>query len=1686
MADNNQILLDLGFNQAKTEAALKQLAAQIKLTLSKSLKELDIRKTMGLDKAIKVEVSFNKAATKRNWDDLKNSLTQFKVPIVFNFAQAKRDLLAFQAGLPPLKLNVQVGAATGSASQTPAGPPVPPSIAAANAAAAAQSAVGNFNNFGSSLDQTKQKIDAIKKSLIDSGLKTKEAEKEVNGLTGAYKRLASSFDRIDSAIKSGKGTAQDFQQRIKTLNVDLNKLDANINNFSTSASKANVATQRGVHFMESFGFKVGILGFGMGILGGHLQRLTQGLVQFTTAAAKAVEPLERIQNLVVQLVESGDIPAEDKGTIFGEINRLADLPGSNLESVTEGFRKLLVVTQDVQKSLRLVEELTKATGRSGTGARGLGQLIFQLAQFAESGEFIQRDIKTIKEQGGADVSNIVNRLGGKEGIQELGPEKFFDELIKGLEKVPAPLEAAQDKLNKIDNSLIRIRLNILEFIKPGLDNLLVGLQKLEVVVGNIKAQFDVLSPATKSFIGNLLTGTVALTGALAGVLTALAGVAIALATANHLIESLGIATGKITITGVANLINLVPRLLAYITPITAAIVAVIGVLSKAFSSNAGGFYDALSYLASTILPTLWNVLKAIFNTGKALVEIFVNAYNLVDDILGGGLTEFVGTVGSALAYILATLVQTLNLLSAIPAILQFIADILSGDVALAFEKMTLSALKIAKSIGAVGAIMQAVFGVNLQEEIEASEAEIARLEQTAGKTNDTMKSGADAVAESQTALNKAFDETQKTIAVITEAIKKQTEAIEKNTFETQQNVIAKRAEASSRAFGTDAFDEAFQKRDLTDPVEQEAARKDLSFITASEETAARIKQDAEVQVKIRKALEESRNKFFELSQKEIKTGTKQIYKTLSDTLKAVLDSGAQLDQATLEKTIFTQIGKDIVRVFSPSENDLARIKYDIAKNQEDIDKLIAGIAKANKNRDIELANQLNLQLKSAKQTRQVLLDRLPKSTSELNELQQQIANEKHIISEAVKDANATTDILSKAQEETAKKRAKLERDIQAAEREKQEQLAEDARKRPILGDLVLARASSEEFERLRKELTEDIDQVNSIAELRGRMTKAVEALNDAAKLEFIQEAKLIEAGREKFGEKLQKQRDSDTRYFERLQEIRVASDEQLKQFISDVVGDARENSKRVRTLLTTFGDELKDTINDMVALIAAGADPNFKKIKELTESFNKVIIDTANSLSSGSVKPLIRAHSAMQELGNAIEKQPLGDDQKRALKDYFEFINQFQEGVGSLSTDRPLGKDEIDRLLTQAEGIVTFLQTILLGTKDKDAAADVSLVLTKVLRAVEIWKDVKKTLRDTVDVDTTKLEAEAAQIKANIKLLELEDELVRKRTENKIKAGQGPGGVPFFDQKVINDALDDEIGLINEKYLATVNGIEQERKARLKEAEDRKASKKDLAEINEYYDHQLELLRLIKDEDEAAAKLDATTAAINGLRDAVEGLTSVSATFAKFTDALRAFITGLQKDGKLVVDFSKLVEAGVMAIGAAFATAISESLANGEGFLTTMKKFMGQLLIQVGTMLVQLGTASLALAALSVFFPQITPPSWKLGVPAAIAAIAGGAALIAAGALLGGGSSAAASTANTSATNTANSQTGATGETFDPYKDPKTIYQKALMANILIDIRTDDTQIVKTVIKHVNGNGRLATLIGNRKLQFGY
>jgi hypothetical protein len=537
MADNpNEVLLEAGFDFAKLDVSLKKLAAQIKRTLTASLKDVVSAQSLGLTKEFKVTVSFNKAATKKNWDDLKDSLTQFKVPLSFNFTQAQKDIDAFKQKQTPLQLPVQL------VSPAPA-PPKDTSFKVTNKLDPASVAI----NPGA-VTQVTGEITQLKETLLGLGYTEKQAAAETKALEAELKKISSTVTSVrnenvalNKSLPPGSSPVglNDTQiKRLNTANEQLLALQNGIRGVHEQAVKTGPVIQESLgkpaevaaSGFKSMAFSVGLVGYGLENVGRRLIGFSEQLFAGIKHVATVTEQFERLKNALV--VEG--TPEAERNSIEERIRRISLLPGGKLQAVTESFQELRTAGLDVVQTLDLIQGLTKATTISGKGTQGVAQAVKVLrrALLATDNSFKTQTLDTLEAQVGPQVAAALlkafNSVDAKTLNKQGGPavvKAITDELKKLGDALPVTL----DTVNHIEDSLLLIGDSILHIINPALEKVLKNFLSLEGVVKGLEKRFDNLSQPQKNFISGLLAAIPATLAGLGAILSLLGVLAVSVA-----------------------------------------------------------------------------------------------------------------------------------------------------------------------------------------------------------------------------------------------------------------------------------------------------------------------------------------------------------------------------------------------------------------------------------------------------------------------------------------------------------------------------------------------------------------------------------------------------------------------------------------------------------------------------------------------------------------------------------------------------------------------------------------------------------------------------------------------------------------------------------------------------------------------------------------------------------------------------------------------------------------------------------------------------------------------------------------------------------------------------------------------------------------------------------------------------
>jgi tape measure domain-containing protein len=1658
VADKNEIVIRARFNTEDLAKQMQQFSKKFQTALNNSLKTVSIDfgklKVVGHNQpefvnrlSRRLQTGLNAALKNVTLDASKmKGLSNIKATVKLDLKQAQKDIDAFRKKLAASPIFITTAATppgtapTAAPGPTPAGTTPPPTP---------MSSAPQLNE--RSIQAVEERLERLRQALRAQGITTKEAE----GITKQYQQRLTQLHntlRTLEAAQKVQGTLTDNQVRSSQVAREkLGQLRQEIKGYNTELGKSRIETKRAEEFMDSFGFRVGILGFGFGILGGYLQRATQGMIQFYTASAQAIEPLQRLQGLLAQ----SDRTSSERQTVFDEINRLADLPGGNLDSVVKSFRALAALKLGDGRVLELIEGLTKATALSGTGAEGTARLVEQLRQFVQSGVITERDIRTISEQGGVQVTDALQRRLGSlspSKLEELGPERVVDALIEGLRELETPLSTSTDRLNRLENSFNRIRASILKVIDPGLESLEGTLKSLEFAIAGLAERFEQLTPDQKNAIGQFMVAIPVITGALAGLATALSAVGIGAATFNQataalatIKTSLGLAEGTSTIAalgqGLTRIVGLVGRLSRLLGPIGVTVAVITAYITDAGDSQAK-INDGFSRLGRSLEGVLRIVREFDFILDAISANLEVLSVTL--DFIGSLLTDIITVALRTVAGVIDTIVSGINLLTNpnvenLKAFGKALYDTLKApfsDLGQLFAASIMDALAnigetsffgslpgsqqatgFARSIAdrirndlGIGRGASAGAGLSkFSQELNETEDSLSGLSEEARKLQDTFDTIGDALL--QTSIN-----LQRSLASFAR--------------ENLGRAADRQARDSIRAnpFLSNAEIDTFvgTRRNL---LRQESAR----LTTADVQSAG---------------LEASRtlgsiNRSPILSRVLSTAGTKDAgggeVKTLVDSLQKLVGLIAE--------------GKTSTADLSGTITDIVTVSKNLGTGLDSLRKLDDGVFKELSDGEVKQVQEF-----------------LETAFKDIEKLQKAINSEKE------RELEINQNLIEYGEE------------LKQQSLDLQNQAAADVRAQKVRLTLVDLRTRlAKEEEELQRLINEDLagqaEQEQRIKELKDTIINQEALLSSEA----LSQADFVEQQRIEL---------------ERVLKI----EENREQTALETARRLREQARAAYELFRTSiaqSTQLAQQLRDQQNVALPFANPR-------TTGFDSVrqALASQTSLLEGDFRDLLA--SANNKFVQPFKAQMLGlfkqvtDEASDSFETLFERTNtEIQAALGDINNkildSRAVIRDREAAGLTDAAAQERVKLQDLNLQADKYAKLQEFINEILGLRAQVLDNELQKSLQ--------RLNIEQVNLQFMQEALELQQQRIElERRQTTTQASTGQIGLAETIRRIAKERQDSdaaEMRAIRQKYALLRNELDireaillaQAKTAGLEEAEVQKlkelfaARRKALGEQEQLEAEATEsedgVERQISMWEDLAEALGRVYGAAREARTAMKELYDQIASGEFILDSLHRW---LMRDGSALDFFAQTATASFAAFGQAFASAVVQVATEGGKFLEIVGKIFGDVLIKLGTLLIQEAIMIPIMAFINALATGAT--IWQaLGemaasLPYAAIAAATGLALIAAGTAMGGGAAGATASSNTAGG--ADRATGAQRETFDPDKDPRLVYQKARMAEITIDIKTDDTQIVKTVIKHVNQNGRLTKLIGNRKLQFGY
>ncbi len=1804
MADN-QILISAGFDLADLDRQMKRFVSSFSRALNDSLANLkiDLSKLKGVQ-----------------------NLT---IPLKLDMTLANKQVKDFREQLAnnPLKI------ATTVAVQTPA---------SAATKSPATTATGPLPKVSGLIDPSsllnQSSIDAATKSLAQFRTElSKEGatQKEVTKLTQQFETQLNSLQkRLDQVNRAQqiRGTAglqgptrsglplgaptdkELFRLQDGKLLVD--KYSNAIGNLSVQQSRAGIEAERTTHFMESFGFKVGILGFGLGILGGTLQNVSQAMFGFIQSSAKATESLERVTNLVQQFQEQGLFSKGEGAAVLDRLNKISDLPGANLERVVKSFRSLANLNIGIERSLHLIEGLTKATALSGTGAEGIERLTEQLRQFVTSGKLTERDIRTISEQGGVKVTDALNQAFGSTSarvLQEAGPIAVIDAIITGLEDIPTPLRTTSDILNIINNSWTRMQASINVIIRPGLEAMTGTLKSLESSVHSLRAGFEELSPGTQTFISGFVVALPIIATVAAALLTSLSALAILLATSSHLtsawtvavkalgkasaftfadigagltnvgskavVVGTGITGGLLTsirssIAYVRSLFILLSKLLPYTTGIRGLFLGLGSILSKGLGSTLAGLGGVFAGLARIL--GLTNPIGILINLIIAFITDFGRfRTNIVEPISGlatsiGGLIasltkaqaagtglgkvlNFIlgvvkviitvfevlfGVLGSVIALIINASANVIDLFTNISEALSGPSDQLFANILKALKIFALQGALVLKKFiydiyisilqGGITLFNALPTSLGLADQLETNVAGLIEYRESLNDVKFSVNATTGEIEKLSNKLTK-LDETQRKVVVSAEDVNKRmrqmaresrsaSEELDKLVDRQGKQNFQRIGELNVEAAAVRVTDNVNQVDFLVDNFNKIAASTtNLTVLTNAYNTALNGVLAVQDQIADSSLTDPV---FVSTIQKSLSSITQDGGLVEELRKKSNAPGGISAEERSLVDA-FTRI--TTANTSEAINEELANIRA-ATTSSVFIQAIDVALTEANRARNAAL-NNINSSLTKAKTELPIILARSKQATAGLLRAE----------AEALQglDLGAIT-------ENTRNRIADLERQVEE-------------------GILSVEAAAVE-----RKKLETEILRAEAGADvIKLRLKLATSEVQNNAELTRQVQLQITSRGRilqSAIGRSNQEINRTASRASQSLKDsLKSTLNEQLKS-LSGFLGDYKQRFAQVVGVLLNplqrpdgystrpallaaaelsekLAPKLKAQFNAQfndLFLVRDKLEPDdlaeqAKRVKEflfkgllapLSAGVDEVNVELQKLLSAkiaGGLSFRLRQTISRQFLKSFKGKLPLEDLAKLTKVGGFSEEDLIQKILNGSKKELEIITDALRSGLSESDQfkldeILTRQQTRF--NELTEAQKDLNLEFNNLIQDA-LFQLQSQEIQTTIDEATTKL----------------------KQADLEKQRGSYKNGVAYYDslkrltvtgnlaileleayynlQKKLNEETTiDEIVALKKAYFEKLKQLTIDSNKELADLglapvntpvtptevnPDTKVTKPDI-EINDVKPKgNTSIFQQLTDAAPPSNKDDTFTEGLNRTSQAYD---KVFGSATQAAEAMLAYQDKLVQGKNIQGAFIKLLDGTgsaldlfgqvAVSVGAAAGQALGQmfiSFLEGGGAAKTFTEALGSLLIALGEMLIQISIAAVVTSFLSniQFGFHIALAEAAATVPWAALGVALGAGLIIAGGLMGGsGSQSPAKTSATNVGNSTNSATGARGADFDPNKDPRTIFQKALMAQITIDIKTDDTQIVKTVIKHVNQNTRLTKLIGNRKLQFGY
>jgi hypothetical protein len=1429
-------------------------------------------------------------------------------------------------------------------------------------------------------------------------------------------------------------------------------------------------------FFKGFAFNIGLVGYSLENLGRRLEQFSTEIFKFLESSAKVTENLERMRN---SLVVEG-LPADERQTIEGQLRRISDLPNAKIDTITKGFVELHKAGLGVQETLNLLEGLTKGSASAGSGAVGLVHSITILRDTLSAGKFA-RGLRSLEGSLGREVIDALEAtLGATDAkdLNKIGVNQVVGVISRALSEVNDSLPITIDRIERIHNRFTIIRADLEKILAPSLDRVLGTMDSLVKLSGQLADKFESLSDPQKNFISSMLITIPAVLGGLGAIASLLGTIAIGTlvwARALPVIEAIGVGFTKAGASIKAFFSPLLFTFDIWYTGVT-SLKSALGLLSIQLGEvflNFGrilGLTSPLGLLLNTLLAYVTNAGRAqelingaIGNIYNSLVKLFAKLNEFFGEGAGSSILAVLSAISNLLGGILGDVLA--GVLNSVSKIIDAIASLFEFVNHPSVENFNKFAKSFADALAGVfidlGALLAASFldtlselgkgkanqPVGTSDFLFAIPSSIGRIMGSGGA--DQLSALAEKLRASTGIIS---NDTSKTADNLTKA---KTEALEfqKNLDNTLKitNAMSISLEKARASFAKVFADIELANIKFRNAQTQRESQERLDILIQQVGTQAIPSILANQQATTGQGLSEIRQAI----KNELPALAAELRAAQADLARAI-DAGLQVSTSDKGKA----------EAFGNAVGNLAKLAESPNVNLQNFAAAFDRMAKAGTGFITTLTAhgpEGQKQLQDISQAQNKVLQAAQGMDKTLGD---QIEKEN-----ALKNANKE----KAEQQEKAARAVTAQADREAAAKPVREELArlEAQRQKDILipvtnaAEIEAARKREEDYNTKKLELEAKINEITRDS------VKLVDKTKDASKAatdKIVADAKL----------------ELD------ILQLKTKANEAFIQSFIDGFG-----------ALETFRQKL-DEINQSRA--AVGLQPNqfLPPTTDIAASlqFQTTPLTNRNRELGGdqtTVSTLDRAVDSIIRSG-ALDSTLLDGLKKIAIA-----------SAAALAAAEPdISKNQADLLREQKRlGLLTP------GTQDyknqEQLIKDILSVQLKLTTQGEIYSNNLKVVNGILTANDKILSeslrtilnqnaAEKATLNFQIQALEQQSQLLQAREANRQARANGPGGLSTTldlgtADRLAEASLKTQIDLLEKRYQLELNTLELKKLQVKADLEANKISQNEADALLAIYEAQRVILGEIKDQQKDNLNLDKANASATRYKTTLDSLGELFTNniFTNFAENLRK-VAADQADALSTMDasiqlFKDVAAAALVDAFQAIGDSFIKFLETGDSITKSFGAFLGTMLMQLGEALIQMSLAAVAAAFMhGVFKGGLIAGLAEAAAVAPMAAVgvAVGTGLILAGGLMGGQGKYTQKASDKNATNTANSNAGATGPTFDPYKDPKTIYQKAMMAQISIDIRSDSSQIIKTVIKEINSNGRLSTLIGNRKLQFGY